>query len=356
MVVSLPAKRRVAFYGNNSHHIGAGHIMRLYALAQAAQDVFNITFIYKTCSKPLLDKLHQANFNTQKVTTPLSKIELAPFEFNVIVVDDYHLTHNEWLQLNQLNAYIVKLDDALDKEPILADFVINPAPNVSLDVYRERTPNATFCLGPQYTYLRKEFSEHHYIPIAERVAVLITLGGTDTKSLALPLSKVIIESLPDSDVYLLIGKAHQAQHALEQLTRQHPNFTIICDPPSVAKVMMQSGLAISAAGGTLGELASQGVPTLALVTADNQLPALTSPLNNTWYFTIDARTFDSDQKDTQVNCDLLNKIKADAIKLWHDKCLRQDMSDIARQLIDSQGCQRIIKQLINSIQQQSELQ
>jgi UDP-2,4-diacetamido-2,4,6-trideoxy-beta-L-altropyranose hydrolase len=355
MVVFLPVKPRVAFYGNNSHGIGAGHIMRLYALAQAAQVFFDITFIYKTCSLPLLNKLHQANFNTQQIAAPLSTDELLPHAFTAIIVDDYDLTTDEWLQLNQLTIFIVKLDDALDHQPIWADFVINPAPNVSLEEYRQRAPNATFCLGPQYTYLRKEFAAQDYIPIAERPDLLIALGGTDPKSLALPLSRAIIDALPEAHVCLLIGQVHQQQRALELLAKQHSNFSIICNPPSVAQIMMQSGLAISAAGGTLGELASQGVPTLALVTVDNQLPALGSPLNNSWYYAIDTRAFDCNQADTQINNDLLSKIKVDAVNLWHDKCLRQDMSDIARQLIDSQGCQRIIRQLIVSIQQKSEL-
>lgn len=329
--------------------------MRLYALAQAGQAFFDICFIYKTCSLPLLEKLHQANFNTQQVAAPLSKDELLPHAFTAIIVDDYHLTKDEWLQLNQLNTVIVKLDDALDSQPILADFVINPAPNVNLAEYQQRAPNATFCLGPQYTYLRKEFAEQHYTSIAKRQKLLITLGGTDPKSLALPLSTAIVDALPEAHVCLLIGKVHQQQLALEQLARQHKNFSIICNPSSVAQIMMQSGLAISAAGGTLGELASQGVPTLALVTVDNQLPALCSPPNNTWYYAIDARASHSAQGDTQINNDLLSKIKVNAVNLWHDKCFRQGMSDSARQLIDSEGCQRVIKKMIDSIQQKSEL-
>ncbi|WP_168195158.1 UDP-2,4-diacetamido-2,4,6-trideoxy-beta-L-altropyranose hydrolase [Shewanella sp. SNU WT4] len=371
----MPAKAHIAFYANNSHLIGAGHIMRLYALAEVAAIYFDVTFLYKTCSEALLNKLKQANFTTVQIDAPINHQQLQRLGFSALFIDDYALTLAEWQQLRLLDTYLVKLDDALDNAPILADLIINPAPNCSAAYYQALAPKAQLCLGPTFTYLRQEFAQTHYQMIAQRPNILISLGGTDTKSLALPLVTALMAALPDVQMQLLLGKTHQDQAALTTLAKHKPNLSLICDPPSVAAIMMQSGLAISAAGGTLGELASQGVPTLALVTVDNQVAAMTSPLNNTWYRAIDVRTFVSSGFDangfntsgfhspvTQVpppgsisqsaiNHDLLNVINAEALSLWHKKCLRQTMSDIARQLIDSQGCQRVINQLCVDLQQ-----
>ena len=356
MVDSLLAKPKAAFYGNNSHRIGAGHIMRLYALAEAAANQFDIWFVYKTCSEALLNKLKRANFNLLKIPSKLTASELQQHKFDTIIVDDYELTDDEWHHLASTGSYLVKLDDALDDDPILADLIVNPAPNCTQTEYQNRAPHANYCLGPQFTYLRREFITSDFTPLLERPNLLLSLGGTDTKSLALPLSKALLKSLNHCQIQLLLGKPHQDQKPLEALARKHEYFYLICDPQSVAEVMMQSGLAISAAGGTLGELASQGVPTLALVTVDNQLPALTSPLNNTWYQAMDCRHYEQSEPESKSNLELINEIATQAYALWHNKCCRQLMSDKARQLIDGQGCQRIIDRLVIGLEEKSKHQ
>ncbi|WP_413736096.1 PseG/SpsG family protein [Shewanella sp. BJSY2023SW005] len=352
----MQAKPQIAFYGNNSDKIGAGHIMRLYALAQAAEDRFEINFLYKTCSETLLNKLKQANFNSIQVSNTLTANEIKHHDFKAIIIDDYELTPCEWHQLSELNTYLVKLDDALDDSPIIADLIVNPAPNCTSADYRLRAPQANYCLGPQFTYLRKEFALPQFIPVLQRPQLLLTLGGTDVKSLALPLSQALLRVLPQCQIKLLLGTTHQDQASLQRLSGQYGNFTLVCDPPSVAEVMMQTGLAVSAAGGTLGELASQGVPTLSLVTVDNQVPAMISPLNNTWYQTLDCRHYAPAEGDTQSNQDIINTIALKAKSIWHNKCLREQMSDQARQLIDSHGCQRIIKRLVIGLKEKSEHQ
>ncbi|WP_417764542.1 PseG/SpsG family protein [Shewanella chilikensis] len=356
MVDSLRAKPKIAFYGNNSDKIGAGHIMRLYALAQAAEDRFEINFLYKICSEALLNKLEQANFNCIQVSNTLTKNEIKAYDFEAIFVDDYELTLSEWRQLSELESYLVKLDDAIDNSPIFADLVVNPAPNCTSADYLLRAPRASYCLGPEFTYLRKEFALSKFIPALQRPNLLLTLGGTDVKSMALPLSQALLKVIPQCQIQLLLGKPHQDQTSLQWLSRQYRNFTIVCDPPSVAEIMMQAGLAVSAAGGTLGELASQGVPTLSLVTVDNQVPAMTSPLNNTWYQTIDSRDYEPSDGDTQSNRNIINTIALQTRSIWHNKCLRQRMSDQACQLIDSQGCQRVIDRLVIGLKEKSEHQ
>ncbi|CAM2985824.1 UDP-2,4-diacetamido-2,4, 6-trideoxy-beta-L-altropyranose hydrolase [Shewanella loihica] len=330
--------------------------MRLYALAEAAANQFDIWFVYKTCSDALLSKLKRANFNLLQISSSLTGSELKQHKFDTIIVDDYELTGNEWHQLVSTGSYLVKLDDALDDDPILADLIINPAPNCTQTDYQSRAPHANYCLGPHFTYLRREFTTCHFTPLMARPNLLISLGGTDTKSLALPLSKALLKTLNQCQVQLLLGKPHQDQIALEALTREQVNFSLICDPQSVAEVMTLSGLAISAAGGTLGELASQGVPTLALVTVDNQLPALTSPLNNTWYQAIDCRHYEQSEPESESNLALINEIATQAYALWHNKCCRQLMSDKARQLIDGQGCQRVIDRLVIGLEEKSKHQ
>jgi UDP-2,4-diacetamido-2,4,6-trideoxy-beta-L-altropyranose hydrolase len=257
-VVFLQAKNRIVFYANNSHEVGAGHVMRLYALAQAAQERFEILFIYKECTSNLIKKLHSEGFATQRITIPLQHDELVSLHARAVFIDDYYLTACEWKTIANIAWFVVALDDAINTDVLLADLVINPAPNTNLAEYKKRAPIAVFCFGPQFTYLRREFSSCSFIPLQSRDIILLTLGGTDSKSLALPLCKALL-ALPNKfKIQLLLGKVHPDQEKLEQLQTQFPDFCIICNPRSVAEHMMQAGLAISAAGARFIRRANTG--------------------------------------------------------------------------------------------------
>ncbi|CAM4184658.1 hypothetical protein [Shewanella denitrificans] len=259
------------------------------------------------------------------------------------------------LWLKPISGYLVKLDDFLDNSHIFADLIVNPSPNYGAAEYALRAPNAFYCLGPSYTFLRKEFSICCLTPLAARDSVLVTLGGTDSQLLAYPISKAINELQLACKVILLLGNSHKEQAKLNKLVEQYPLFSIVYRPISVADIMINCGLAIAVAGGTLGELASLGVPTLALITVDNQLSALTSPLNNTWYTATDVRHFNAQVSRLDANEALLSEIKTEVEMLWHDKCLRNKMSNFARRLVDSQGCMRVVEQIKIGLKQKLEL-
>ncbi|WP_339770434.1 UDP-2,4-diacetamido-2,4,6-trideoxy-beta-L-altropyranose hydrolase [uncultured Paraglaciecola sp.] len=341
------AKPRIAFYGNSSHNVGAGHIMRLFALAQVACDQFDVLFIYKTCSQHLLTKLESEGFASKKVNTPFTISDVTKLSISIVVVDDYHLSKAEWTGLQDANVYIVALDDNINSEALLADFVINPAADTNLVEYKKRAPNAEFCLGPKYSYLRKDFTSCAFVPLQARPNILVALGGTDPMSIALPLCQSLVNLGLDCNIELLVGEKHRDHKALMQLNVHNERFSVVLNPDSVAQHMMQAGLAISAAGGTLGELASLGVPTLALVIADNQKSALHPPTRKPWYRALDVRDWQkpSEPHFEQFNSQLLNKITSMTAALWRDNCGREHMSNTARQLVDTHGCQRIIDKL-----------
>ena len=63
---------------------------------------------------------------------------------------------------------------------------------------------------------------------------------------------------------------------------------------------------------------------------------------------------------SEVKCkrtfSLLDKVSEEATNLWHDICRRENMSEQARQLIDSKGCQRIIQKLLIGLKTEQEQQ
>lgn len=339
---TLPDKGHFVFYGNSSKTLGAGHIMRLFALAQTVQQAgFRITFIYKQCTSSLLEKLSNENFSTLQFFGAIEADFIAKLKPSCLVIDDYHLSSEEWQNLKSLLVFKLLFDDELNQAPLYADLIVNPSPNAKLENYNPRAPNAHFCLGPKYTILRNEFknASKSIKDIHQRKHILITLGGSDIKALAYPICNILLSYLEGVELILLIGNTHHSQlKQLQQLVQQHKSFSLSINSSNIAQLMSESGMAITGAGGTLGELAAMGVPSIALVYVDNQLSALTSVLNGSWYQAMDFRDHGNSAQD-QV---MLNKLALTASELWQDKFKRVQMSQKAQQIVDTGGCQLIL--------------
>lgn len=347
-MATLQGKRHFVFYANASAQIGSGHIMRLLAIAQVCiRQSITVTFACTQCPESLQQRLMSEGFLFILLPQHFTHEDIRKHEPAAIFVDDYDISQRQWQVFKNTKALLINLDDNLDKSKLISHVIINPAADANEPDYKLRAPEAKFCLGPEFTFLRQEFAEQAFVCIDQRDQLLITLGGADVKNMTYWLAKEIIQTLPNVNVCILLGALNtSALPLLNSLCERHSKLKLIHQSEQVAAVMMQSGLAVSAAGGTLGELASMGVPTLALVSSNNQMPALESPLINTWYTALDARDFEApivnDNLALQSQA-LVDDIVLQVHELWRDLCKRQRMSAYARQIIDSHGCDRIVQ-------------
>jgi spore coat polysaccharide biosynthesis predicted glycosyltransferase SpsG len=364
--------KHFAFFANASSTIGAGHFMRLFALAQAcakrcqasvvengkAQTRVNIsiTFVSTQCPSYLQQKLNKEGFSFVELPSAFTLDDLSQLSAHVIFIDDYFLTAKHWQMFIDTGALLVNIDDNTHQEPLLSHVIVNPAANASVPLYRQRAANAVLCLGYDYTLLRQEFIQQAFIPIQQRQQILITLGASDVKNMSYVLALSLLEELTRSTqvCVLLGGLKNQAADKLESLAAQYHNLQLVQQSNSVAQLMMHSGLAITAAGNTLSELASMGTPSIALVSVDNQQAALEPLPTNTWFTAIDVREFepnitvDSQEPLDQATANklMVDQITEQAMQLWRDLCKREQMSNQARQLIDGKGCARIVEQVL----------
>lgn len=347
------------FFANASPTIGAGHVMRLLALAQACfRKNIKVSFASYECPEYLRVRLCSEGFDIISLPINFMQSHVQAFNANVIVIDDYSLSDEQWRYFRNTKALLVNIDDMVNNEALVSDIIINPAANAAEIDYQKRAPQALFCLGATFTLLRTEFAEQTFIAIEQRKRILITLGGADVKNMSLALAQSLVKKpLDDADIYVLLGGLNtQALTSLQTLASKHSNLFIIEKSQQMAVLMMQSGLAITAAGGTLGELACMGTPSIALVSVDNQKAALSSASSalptRAWFYDHDVRSFVKDVKtlhDSTHNAQIIEKITAQTYELWRDLCRRKQMSTQARQLIDGQGCERIVEKILATL-------
>ena len=187
--------------------------------------------------------------------------------------------------------------------------------------------------------LRDEFrvTADALLPVTERQRILITLGGADVLSLSLPIAKLVLSLLPAVTVDLVLGGQVGAAVVDEAiaLASQRPRLHIHRRVRFMAPLMRAAGLSIATASSTMGELASQGVPALVCVCADNQRAAMSSTLCGSWYECVDLRGY-----SRQDNLEDLARL---LVSLWTDVTRRETMSRTARLLVDGEGTDRILR-------------
>jgi UDP-2,4-diacetamido-2,4,6-trideoxy-beta-L-altropyranose hydrolase len=347
MVAILQNKGHFLFYGNSTSQVGAGHIMRLLALAQYAQEAgFKCTFLYKQCQPSHIKRVHDEGFGTAQLSGLLSPDAFKDLSPTHLIIDDYSLSLHEWQLLKDASVFKIALDDAQSADPIYADLVVNASPSALEAEYRARTKYALLCLGPDYTLLRKEFRVASVVlpELNARKRVLVIMGGTDVKHLSLPICHKLLGLHPELPLSLVLGECTpESEQAVCQLAARYPHFQLYRKPNNVATIMAEAGLALSAAGGSLSELACMNVPTLALVCAENQRGALRSPPNNTWYQALDFSSY-GERHDPNADELMIDSLCAQAYELHKNYERRLAMQQQIIGIVDGLGCRRIVEQ------------
>lgn len=359
MVGILPDKLSLVCYANASSNKGAGHVMRCIAVSQGFQAVsdnqIDITFCFQYCADSLQMKLRTLGYTcVQLNNSPWAEIKhLVP---DILLVDDYDLNPQDWQEIGEIDAYKIALDDNVAEHYLPVQMIVNPASSVSsLDYHKRCQPSTELCLGPQYAYLREEFSQQESLVLEQRQRLLITMGGSDLKKIGGLLASTLATLLPEVQIRWLMGNVNQYAESERAHYANFENLHCIGVCDNMAAEINQAGLAISAAGGTLGELACLATPCLALVCIDNQHAALSARRERQvhWFEVYDLRSFEAYQQTQTGDQEIVKKINEichDAVNLWHDQKRRSDMSKIASRLVDSLGCQRIAQRALRTIQ------
>lgn len=332
--------------------IGAGHLMRCLALAQAWKDAGGkITFITSCQNKGLLRRLREeeseicllAHTYPDPGDWDYTKGILAAHPDAWVVLDGYHFdeVYQRWMKETGLRLLVI--DDMAHLKCYYADIVLNQNIHANEELYENREPYTQLLLGNHYVLLRQEFWKwrgwKRQVPQVAR-KILVTFGGGD----------------PDNVTFKVIQALHQVEvDGLETevvVGGSNPNYVelqaAVCDSrfpirlksnvANMPELMAWPDIAISAGGTTSWELAFMGLPSIVLILADNQRP-IAERLNT---------------KGVAVNLGWHKNLSSSDIaqaltQLLVSEKSRVELSRRGQKLVDGEGSFRVLKALVGDL-------
>ncbi len=245
------------------------------------------------------------------------------------IVDSYHAPRECYDRIAERVSHRVWVDDEA-RLVYPEGTVVNPNPLVVQRTGEPMDAHATLLPGFEHQLLREEFSQSERREYSADVRrVLVMMGGTDLRQLSPRVVETIQTTFPGVSVDVVVPSAEQ-RNSWSYLASARCSLHGVRSAIEIRELMRTADLAVTAAGQTLCEAASQGLPTLAIGVAENQrihveaLRRIGVIRFVGWY----------------DNPDLMSRLCEDLAQMRDMEC-RRDMGEKGRSAIDGRGVQRI---------------
>ena len=295
--------QNILFRVDASLHIGTGHVMRCLTLAKALKaQAAACLFICRAHEGNLIDYIKAQGFEARplpfepstgdshagwlgcdwQTDAAQTRAAIGDARFDWLIVDHYALDMGWETEMRPVYEHLMVIDDLADR-PHACDLLLDQnLGREAADYHALLKPECTTLLGPEFALLRPEFAEWRAQSLRRRAAnprlktLLITMGGVDQHNVTGQILTALKGcSLPDDVQIRVIMGPHApwlAAVRAEAKTMPWPTQVLV-GVSNMAELMAGSDLAIGAAGSTSWERCCLGLPTLALVLADNQIEA-----------------------------------------------------------------------------------
>ena len=328
--------KRVVILTEGGKNIGTGHISRCTSLYQAFEERGITPEIIvngdETVQDLLSDKKHWI-FNwledRRKIFCMLDRAD-------IIIIDSYLADIGFYEKVSEMTDVPVYLDDTM-RINYPGGVVINGGICAGKMGYKRRE-DIIYLLGAGYTPLRKEFWDVPEKEIREGIEnVMVTFGGDDMRDMTSKVLRLLIENHPELTKNVVIGKGFQDIKEIERISDKKTNLIYSPDAEGMKKIMLESDIAICAGGQTLYELASVGVPSIAVAIANNQIPNVKGWKEAGF---IEYAGWWEEQ-------DVFDNIQRSVIRL-RDSDIRRNRCQKGKSIIDGKGAQLIVDILLDT--------
>jgi UDP-2,4-diacetamido-2,4,6-trideoxy-beta-L-altropyranose hydrolase len=325
-----------------SPSIGAGHVTRCMALAEALADFhWRIAFVVGPETLPTVPALAASDFNVRVLREQGGGIEafeeVADPGADLLVVDHYGRDAAFETACRPFARKILVFDDATRRRHD-CDLLIDAAAADPALYATHVPPHAHLLIGPSFALLRKSFIARRTEAMERRDGravreILVTCGATDPGN----LTSAVLDALEDvaNDVAVTIALSSCAPHLEAIRVRQRENRRLVLDSDDIAGLMTKADLAIGAAGATAWERCYLGLPSVLVTSADNQCGIARL-----------MTAFGPPVKFGESDGDFRSHLRDQVERLLADGKARTRLAQAASVLIDGRGALRIIIDLL----------
>lgn len=334
----------IGIYAEGNEIIGIGHVMRCLTIADALVSCGQkVTFYSNSCQALLESRGYMPvkvpeGFSGTHAEIFFWQQEVSTSGLSLLLLDGYKVTR-EYLETLRFVVKTAYIDDmCMFSYPV--DLLINYNIFADKKDYADIPEQTELSLGTAYAPVRKEFSEHRTKRIVTgRPEILISVGGTDSMGLSPRIVKVIKECQKDSCLHVLCGPFSRQKQALVSLKEQYGGVEIYENVTAVWDVMRKCNMAVSAAGTTMYELATMGLPVLTFYFVENQRRIAEGFAREGAAILLGAYE--------EANPEQFEKnLKKEIERLVCDELLRENISWRAKECVDGMGAARIAETLV----------
>jgi len=334
--------------------IGAGHVMRCLALAEAwRRGGGAVTFVVFVDSDQLAQRLRAGCDALVRLERPHPSpsdgtrlLEVtAAHPGAPVVVDGYGFDGAYHQMVRAAGHPVLLLDDHAHLPAYDVDWVLNPNAMASPALYRQRGSQATLLLGPTYALLRAEFlvwRDWVRPPSATGARrILVSMGGSDPRNVTLRVLHGLagaLGSTRDAQVRILAGHSNPNGETLREFAASAPfGCELSMGSDDMPGQMTWAELALGAAGVTTWEMAYMQLPSLLVTVADNQG-------TNAALVAARGAARDLGGLDTGLEARTTDAVRA----LVDDGGALAAMAAAGRALVDGEGAARVAKVLTSA--------
>jgi UDP-2,4-diacetamido-2,4,6-trideoxy-beta-L-altropyranose hydrolase len=331
----------VVFRADGGVAIGAGHVMRSLALAQAfAFGGWQIGFAASRATFSSVRALAKAAASgaVQALVLPdeaadesITLAKFWPGGADILVVD--HYDHDAVFDRACRNwaERIVVIDD-LANRPHEADVLVDMAHPQS--AYRNLVSKWCEVLaGPEYAIINPAFLDERDVALSRRNGgpverVLVSFGQIDSANATLRAVRALNEVAFTGQVDVALGSVAPHRDAVQ--TAAGPHVKIHIDAQDMPRLMAKADLAIGAGGVTAMERCSLGLPSILVALADNQRHVIAR-------LKAAGAAIDAGETDSELETRLMDILR----NVVTDSGKRVAMAAAGSTLVDGRGAQRI---------------
>jgi len=279
-------QQKIYFRVDGNSTIGAGHIVRCVSIAQEAE-AQGSKAVFVSSNEESAKILRKYNFEPLLIGGDLKnfdrldaqKLADAMNGNTSVLVDSYGVTDEFFDACVDLGLKVAYIDDMYTFETgSLSDPVrrnvrvlINYGFGFTEEDYEKvyEGTDTKLLIGPKYAPVRKVFREKagQYRVRGKVENVLITTGSTNPNKSLEKMAQGCRDALSYAHISVVVGPNASFDNSLVSKLNLH----LVKDVTDLSDHMLGSDLVISAAGTTLYELYTLGVPTIAVPIVENQL-------------------------------------------------------------------------------------